>query len=71
MLDNHMVHGADKELDKKGSCPNCGRLMVLLDWCEDIKEKCGFCKGDDNAPDCLNRVDKNYCKYCDIVVDID
>jgi len=71
ILDNHMVSEGDKELDKKGGCPSCGRLMALVDWCEDAREKCTYCKGDDESTDCVNHIEKNYCRHCEIAVDID
>lgn len=71
MLDNHMVHGAQAELDKKGQCPNCNRLLVLIDWCEENREKCCFCKGDDDSTDCLNKVEKLWCDRCEIILEVE
>lgn len=53
-----------------GGCPNCKRLMVLVDWCSDGHSKCDKCHGEDSY-DCVNHVEKNYCKWCHIAVDVD
>lgn len=52
-----------------GGCPQCKRLMVLVDWCEENREKCNWCKGKDGALDCHNRIEKNYCRFCHIALD--
>ena len=67
MLDNHMVHG-NKD---KGCCPECGRLMNPVDWCDENHHKCEYCKGDDESTDCPNKIEKLYCSVCEISVPID
>lgn len=54
-----------------GGCPNCKRLMVLVDWCDSGHSKCEHCHGDDDSVDCTSRIEKNYCSYCNIAIDVE
>ena len=71
MLDNHMIHGADKILDRGWSCPHCGSTKDPAEAgycsaadmdCEDVGEcPYGPCQS------CKDYIPAVRCRDCDMV----
>lgn len=65
MTGNHLADQGDKEYQDKGNCPDCGKLLDTVDWCEadNIKctKDCPSYPGPDSC-DCVMIVTKLTCK---------
>ena len=62
---NHMVDGADKELDKQGKCVCGSDNWETIDWCSGADEECkGPCEYSAHPPCCDLRQCREKCKNC-------
>lgn len=69
---NHMANQADKEREKKGECPECHRLLKIVDWCTENGYVCSL-RCEHNIPNmpCYQAEEKLYCEHCSLSFPID
>ena len=66
---NHMVDGADRELDRRGRC-SCGGQLVEIDWCSEQNCEC-YKECSHNIPKMpgYQAETKLKCRRCRAIVD--
>ena len=71
MIDNHMVSEGEKELDKKGSCPNCGNSnMDEIEYCINDNCECAQeCSSYNEHIVCVMMEYRLRCPKCEVVAE--